>query len=291
MARSARARGLGAELRAARLKTGLEAQEVGKRLGWSKSTMSRVENGMRRVNETDVSAVLAVLGVTGDEREKLLSLARELDQPVWWETGSTTGLPTQLTALLGFERDAHRITELSITLVPGLLQTHDYARALMLGGGVSESDVDARVAIRRGRQDIITRRNPVQFVAIIDQGALLRPVGDSTVMADQLQQLIKAAALPNVEIRMLPFGVHPGIDGSFSLFEFPKAPSIVHLEHHRSSGFLDEPEDVSAYVTLRDNVLSTALSVDESVELLSQSADEWESRADETRRDQQVADE
>ncbi|MER7077700.1 helix-turn-helix domain-containing protein [Saccharopolyspora kobensis] len=291
MARSARARGLGAELRAARLKTGLEAQAVGKKLGWSKSTMSRVESGTRRVDEADVSAVLAVLGVTGDERERLLALARELDQSVWWETAAPTGLPAQLTALLGFERDACRITELSITLVPGLFQTYDYARALMLGGGVPEPDVDARVAIRRGRQDVLTRRNPVEFLAIIDQGALMRQVGDCGVMADQLQQLIKAASLPNVEVRILPFGVHPGIDGSFSLFEFPKAPAVVHLEHHRSSGFLDEHEDVSAYLQLRDTVLSTALSVDQSVALLSQSADEWESRADEERRGQQVADE
>lgn len=291
MARSARARGLGAELRAARLRAGLEAQAVGKKLGWSKSTMSRIESGTRRVDEADVSAILAVLGVTGDERERLLTLARELDQSVWWETAAPTGLPAQLTAVLGFERDACRITELAISLVPGLLQTYDYARALMIGGGVPEPDVEARVAIRRGRQDVLVRRNPATFVAIIDQGALMRPVGDAGVMAEQMQHLIKVAAMPNVEIRILPFGVHPGIDGSFSLFEFPKAPAVVHLEHHRSSGFLDEPEDVSAYMQLRDTVLSTALSADESVALLSRSADEWESKADEERRRQQVADE
>ncbi|MCA1192956.1 helix-turn-helix transcriptional regulator [Saccharopolyspora sp. 6V] len=276
MASGARQRALAAEIRDARKKSGWEAQAVAQRLGWSKATMSRVESGARAITEADLAAILAIIGVTGTERDRLLGMAHDLHQPGWWETTSS-GLSSQLTAVLGFERDARRITELNITVVPGLLQTAAYTRALMLGGGVSEADAETRVAVRLGRQDVITRRRvPAELVALIDEVVLLRPVGPHDVMAEQLRHLVEMASLPNVTIQVLPLGVHPGIDGTFVFYEYAKAPSIVHVEHHRSSAFLDEPEDVSAYRTLRDTVLTCALDVDESVEVLSSYERKWD---------------
>ncbi|SDP02516.1 transcriptional regulator, XRE family [Actinopolyspora xinjiangensis] len=278
MASSARARGLGAELRQLRKNANLEAQEVGRRLGWSKSTMSRVESGARRVDEADVSAILAIIGVTGQERERLLNMAREIDQPGWWET-SDSGLPAQLKALLSFEKDATRISESAVTLVPGLLQTASYTRALMLGGGVPEDAVEARVAVRRGRQDIIFQRTPAEVLALIDEGVLMREVGGPEVMAEQLRYLADTADRDNVDIRLLPFSAHPGVDGSFLLLDFPKVRSIVHIEHHRSSAFLDEPDDVAAYVRLRDSLMSKACTPERTVRALKAYAEKWESES------------
>lgn len=277
MASSARARALAAEIREARKAAGWEAQAVAQRLGWSKATMSRVESGSRAVTETDLAAILGILGVTGEHRDRLLGMAQELDQPGWWETSATSGLPNQLAAVLEFEREARHITELNIAVVPGLLQTAEYARAVMLDGGVPAPDAETRVAIRVGRQDVVTRRRaPAGLEALIDEAVLLRPVGANEVMVEQLQRLFEAASLPNVTIRILPLGIHPGIDGPFVFYEFAKAPSIVHLEHHSSSAFLDEPEDISAYSALRDTVRMAALSTGDSVELLGSYAQKLE---------------
>ncbi|SFE15707.1 transcriptional regulator, XRE family [Actinopolyspora alba] len=278
MASSARARGLGAELRQLRKSANLEAQDVGSRLGWSKSTMSRAESGARRIDEADVSAILAIIGVTGQERERLLNMAREIDQPGWWET-SDSGLPAQLKALLSFEKDAVRISEGAVTLVPGLLQTASYTRALMLGGGVPEDAVEARVAVRRGRQDIIFQKNPVELTALVDEGVLMREIGGPEIMSEQLRYLADTAELPNVDMRLLPFSAHPGVDGSFLLLDFPKVRSIVHIEHHRSSAFLDEPDDVAAYARLRDNLMSTACNPEHTVRTLKAYAEKWESES------------
>ncbi|MCA1189366.1 MULTISPECIES: helix-turn-helix transcriptional regulator [unclassified Saccharopolyspora] len=279
MASGARQRALAAEIRDARKKSGWEAQAVAQRLGWSKATMSRVESGARAISEADLAAILAIIGVTGTERDRLLGMAHDLHQPGWWESRATAGLPAQLTAVLGFEREALRITELTLALVPGLLQTADYARAVMSGGGVPAPEADARVAVRVGRQEVITRRRaPVELTALIDEGALLRPVGTPGVMADQVHRLISIGKRTNVTIQVLPFGVHPGIDGPFLFYEFAKAPSIVHVEHHSASAFLDEPEDVSAYDALRSTVLAAALSAVESAELLATYARDWEGR-------------
>ncbi|MGW0894104.1 helix-turn-helix domain-containing protein [Saccharopolyspora sp. NPDC002578] len=277
MASGARTRALAAEIREARKTAGWEAQAVAKRLGWSKATMSRVESGERAITEADLAAVLAIIDVTGEDRDRLLGMARELDQPGWWETTASSGLSNQLTAVLGFERDARRITELNIAVVPGLLQTAEYTRALMLGGGVAAADAETRVAIRLGRQDVVTRRRaPAELVALIDEAVLIRPAGSPEVMAEQLRHLVEMASRPNVTIRILPLGVHPGIDGPFVFYEYAKAPSIVHLEHHSSSAFLDKREDISAYSRLRDTVLTCALSADESVELLSHHGRKWD---------------
>ncbi|SDZ45490.1 Helix-turn-helix domain-containing protein [Saccharopolyspora shandongensis] len=274
---SARARGLGAELRQLRNGSGYKQEEVAKRLGLSKATMSRIESGAKAVTEADVSAILAVLGVTGEDRNRLLKLVREQDQPGWWETG-VPGLPKQLTGLLEFERDASQIGCLGMILVPGLLQTSDYVRAVMRGSGVDAADIEARVAIRIGRQEILTKPTPVVFHALIDASVLRRVVGGPRVMAEQLRHILKMARRRNVTIQVIPEEVatHPGLEGSFVLLEFPKARSIVHLEQRRLGAFLDEPADVADYKKVLDTLQRVALSPADSAKLIATRADELE---------------
>lgn len=274
---SARARGLGAELRQFRIQSGYKQEDVAKRLGLSKATMSRIENGTKVVTEADVSAILAILGVTGEDRNRLLKLVREQDQPGWWETG-VPGLPKQLTGLLEFERDASQISCLGMVLVPGLLQTSDYARAVMHGSDVEAADIEARVAIRLGRQEILTKPTPAGFHAFIDASVLRRVVGGPRVMAEQLRHILKMARRRNVTVQVIPEEVatHPGLEGSFVLLDFPKACSIVHLEQRRLGAFLDEPADVADYAKVLDTLRRVTLSHEDSAKLIAMRADELE---------------
>lgn len=272
-----RARGLGAELRELRNATGLSTREVAERVGWSASTVNRIENGNRAVTSEDVAALLVIYGVTGQERDRLLELAREASQPGWWETGSPA-LPTQLSALIRFETEASRIVDVGLVLVPGLLQTPEYARAVMVSSKVPEPEIDPRVATRMGRQVVLTRPEPPEFVAIIDEAALRRPIGGHAVMAEQLQHLLKVADRPHVTLQIVPFSCdgHVSLHGSFVLLEFAKAAAVVHHEHKRSSIFLDEPEDVQPYAEVARILQEEALNSDESADFVAAIAAEYE---------------
>ncbi|MBL7487423.1 helix-turn-helix domain-containing protein [Frankia sp. AgB1.9] len=276
---SARTRGLGAELRDLRAHTGLTSRAAADRLGWHPSTLSRLENGLRAISPEDVAALLVVYQVTGDDRERLLTLAREIDRPGWWETGPA-GIPNQLTALIGFEAQATRITDVAMLLVPGLLQTPGYARAVMIDGGVPAGEVDARVATRLGRQAILNRAQSPELHVLLDDAAIRRPVGGPAVMADQLRHLAAANRRHGVTVQVLPFGsgAHPGVHGSWVTLQFEKAPAIVHLEHLRSSLFVDDPADVQPFLDAADTLATQALDPAASSEYLTTTADEYERR-------------
>jgi transcriptional regulator with XRE-family HTH domain len=272
-----RARGLGAELRELRNKTGLSTQKVAQQLGWSASTLNRIENGGRNISGEDVSALLVLYEVTGQERDRLLELAREADQPGWWERASSA-LPPQLTALIGFESEAIRITDMSLALIPGLLQIPEYTRALLAGSGVSKPEIETLVVARLGRQALLSKPNPPQFLAILDEAVLRRPVGGRDVMAAQLRHIITASQRPNVTVQVIPFGcgVHAGLNGSYLLLEFTKARTLVHLEHLRSGIFVDEPDDVNPFTEITKILQETALGFTYSAEFLTSIATEYE---------------
>lgn len=265
----AKARGLGAQLCDLREQAGLTLREVGEFLDMSAPTLSRVENGKRDTSSEEVAALLVVYKVTGAKKDRLVRLARTIDQPGWWET-SSDGIPGQLTALCAFEKEATKITEIGLLLIPGLLQTEAYARAVMQTGKVLTPEVlDDRISIRRGRQRVLARRNPPAFEAIIDETALRRAMCDPDIMADQLAHLVRMSAQPNVTVRVLRDPRHPGIAGPYLMLEFPApAQPFVHLEHFKSSLFLDEPEDVREYQDLTTTLAEKALSPGESQEFM-----------------------
>lgn len=267
---TARIRSLAGELKDLRDQAGLNTREAAVKVGMSASTLNRLENGGRTIDPEEVSALLVAYGVTGVERERLLSSAREVNLPGWWETSGSGGLPKELPPLIGFEAEAVAIADVSMLLVPGLLQTADYIRGVMTATGVVKPDVETMVAARLGRQAVLTRPQPPRYLAILDEAVVRRPVGDSQVMADQLRHIIACARKPHVDVRVLPFshGAHTGLDGTYVVLEFAKARTIVHLEHKRSSLFVDEPDDVAPFHTATDTLLATALGPADSLEFL-----------------------
>lgn len=272
-----RARGLGAELKELRGTTKLSTRAVAERVGWSASTVNRIENGSRTVTSEDVSALLVVYGVTGAERERLLGLAKEASRPGWWETGSPS-LPSQLAALIRFEAEATRIVNFELVLIPGLLQTPGYARAIMECGQVPEGEVETRVVTRMGRQVVLSRAKPPKLLVIIDEAALHRPIGGRTVMAEQLRHVVSIAERPNVTVQVMPFsyGGHTALNGPFALLEFTKARPAVHLEHKGSMVMLDEPQHVEPYEHMVKCLQHESLDSNESSDLITRMAAEYE---------------
>lgn len=232
----------------------------------SASTLNRLENGGRTIDPEEVSALLVAYGATGVERERLLSLAREVNLPGWWETSGSGGLPKHLPALIGFEAEAVELTDVSMLLIPGLLQTADYMRALMTAAGVVGAEMETVVAARLGRQVVLSRPQPPQYLAILNEAALRRSVGGTEVMANQVLHVVGCARRNQIDIRVIPFerGAHTGLDGA----------GIRQSAHHRLPGHkrsslsVDEPADVVPFHSVTDTLLATALGPAESHDFL-----------------------
>ncbi|MEV0698801.1 helix-turn-helix transcriptional regulator [Saccharopolyspora sp. NPDC050389] len=276
MADSPRARALAAELRAARKARKLSQGQIADQIGWSVAKVSRVETAKTGITEADVSALLAVLRVKGKDREHLLKMARELDQPAWWELHS--GLPSQLRALIDAEQRAARITNVAPTLIPGLLQTRGYTRAVYEAAQLETADVDAGIGIRQTRQGVLEKSDPVDLIAFVDESVLSRPVGGHAVAGEQLRYLIKLSDRPHITIRVLPLGlgVHTGLDGNFSVFELPRAQVTVHIEARHAGVFLSEPGDVAPFKKTLDRLAQVALNAKDSTQLVARYAAEHE---------------
>lgn len=235
--------------------------EVADKLVWSQSTISRLETGMRAASTEEVSALLAVYQIVGEQREALIELARDADRPSWLETRDAE-VPWQVKTLAQYELEATKIVESSTASLPVLLQTPSYARAALSGADVSAAALEARMDLRQDRQKVLDRKNPPRLVAFLDEGVLRRQIGGERIMANQLRYLLALAQRPTVELRVFPFDVggHPGMCGGYALLEFPDGRPVVRLEHLRSGVFLHQPADVEPYV--RATVRSTAVALD-----------------------------
>ena len=243
------ARGLAEGLRFERHACKLAMIEVVNKLGWSESTLSRIETGLRNAAAEEVSALLAIYQVTGARRDTLLEMARDVDRPAWVELRHAQ-VPEQAKTLARYEADACRIVVTTVSVIPGLLQTPAYIRSLMQAGGVAPPDISPRVDVRLKRQRVLEGKRAPALVAFIDEAALHRRIGGARVMADQLRHLLTVGRRPSTELRVLPFdaGGHPAINGAFDLLEFNDRGPIVHLEQLRSGLFLDQSADVDPYL-------------------------------------------
>lgn len=271
-------RALGAALRKARDAKGISIRELARQLGDDPGALARYEKGERGTTPEKVARILATLGVNGEDYESIMALTRDSDGPLWF----ALSLPEQghqMDALLEFEDTATEITNLTSILVPGLLQTKEYIHGIMSADpDVPVGEVRRRVAIRRGRQDIITRSaSPVPLLALIGEGALDQLIGSPQVMVDQLRRLLEAGEWDNVTIRVIPkmSGWHPGLAGPFLLIESELMP-IVQLETRRSSLFLHEEKDVEAYRRAVEQVSELALSPTDSAGLIAEYITKWE---------------
>ncbi|MCX2731988.1 helix-turn-helix transcriptional regulator [Saccharopolyspora sp. NFXS83] len=267
---------IGVALRRAREDAGLSARQLATKLAKSHTTIGRWESGERAPRPVDVATVLSALGADNSLREELVELARNADGRQW----SSSGLPEQqrqLTTLLEIERTAHRIVSVSPLLVPGLLQTADYARAMMFTAGIPANEVELRVAVRIGRRDVIAKEKPAHLVAITSESALRALIGGEEVMSAQLRSLVSHATWSNVDLRVVPTGTgwHPGLEGPFSVFEYA-GKSVVHVENRVSGQFFHELADVTAYADAIATITDVALSQEESARLIAEILDEQE---------------
>ena len=267
-ARSALLRDLGAEVQQAREAAGLSQRELARRANVSAhSRVSELESGKRLLNLEELERIVEALKLGAADRDRLLGLARSAEGPGELNVG-TTGVGRTLGQLIDHERVATRITDVSPLLIPGLLQTSDYARAIM----GDEPDSELRVALRSGRRDILTRRNPVQLLALIDSEALVRPIAPPDVMAHQLRYVMEMAERPNITVQVVSStttGYHPMLAGPFELIEFAKARPIVLLDHHSSSAFLWLEGEVGAFIEAAEYIRQkVAMTPKESLEVI-----------------------
>jgi uncharacterized protein DUF5753/helix-turn-helix protein len=251
---------LGAQLRRLREGRAITREDAGWEIRASGSKISRMELGRVSFKERDVSDLLSLYGVTdAKEREALLELARQANSPGWWHHFGDI-LPPGFQSFLGLEAAATLVRTYEIQFVPGLLQTPDYARAIMLLGhaGAGPDDIDRRVELRMQRQQILNRSEPPQLWAVIDEAVLRRPIGGVAVMKAQIESLIEASKKPNVRLQIIPFhaGGHAAAGGSFAIFRFPEPelPDVVWVEHLTSSIYLDKREDVDHYAIAMERV-------------------------------------
>lgn len=265
-----RSRELGEGLRHAMDRAGLNGKETARLLGWSESRVSRLLSGKRGTTEVDVSAFLAVCRVKGGERDRLLRLCQEQNTPGWLQRHGSV-LPKQLRTLIDHENKAIRISAFEPMLVPGLLQTTDYARALFQRSGtVPVTEIEDRVEARMTRKSVFGRDRRAEFTFFVHELALHLPVGGAEVMLDQLRNLKLASMRSYIGVRVVPaaLGAHAGSAGSFWLMEFAEFKPVAYLESETSSLFLEDPDEIAAYQKVLAALDATALDAEQSRHLI-----------------------
>ncbi|NJP52228.1 helix-turn-helix domain-containing protein [Streptomyces sp. SBST2-5] len=276
-----RRRKLGAELRALRTSAGLTSGEAARLVGWHQSKVSRIETGTSGVKPADVRLLLDTYGVSDPQlRQLLLVLAGSGDgggRHHWWQAYRGV-LPPTYRDFISLESQASAMRTLETTVVPGLLQTPEYARAVTAAAleGASEERLDALVEVRLARQDVLRADPPLELSAVLDEAVLRREVGGPGVMARQRQRLIEAARLPHVRLQVLPFsaGAHIGVTGPFVIFSFSRTSDldVVVLDHLTSSLYLERKEDLRAYTEAFNALSIHALSPEDSLDFIAGTA-------------------
>ena len=271
-----RSRELGEGLRRAMEAAGLTGVEAARRLDWSPSRVSRMLSGTRGTTEVDVAMFLTVCGVRGRERKRLLAVCQDQGVPGWLQEYGDR-LPKQLVTLVDHEDKAQRITDFEATWVPGLLQTPDYARALISRViTVPTDEVEERVAARLARQELFGRGTGARFGFFLHETALRLPVGGAAVLSDQLHHLLRMSVRPPITVRVVPaaVGAHAAVNGSFRLMEFPEFHPVVYLESDTTALFLEKREQVTAYRRILGALAEVALDEGHSRDLIATVAQE-----------------
>lgn len=269
-----RSRELGDALRQAMERAGLNGKRTARMLGWSESRVSRLLTGQLGATEIDISAFLAVCMVTGEERERLLRLTREQDQPGWLQQHGSS-MPEQLKTLIDHESKAVEINEFEPDFVPGLLQTGDYAQALLeRSATIPAVEVQDRVAARLARQSLFSRDRRPQFTFYLHEFVLWLPVGGKEVMSDQLHSLLRMAVRSYISIRIIPvaYGAHAGTSGSCRLMDFTVFKPVAYVEEQTAGHFLEDPEEIATYRKIFASLANCALDERESKELITRLA-------------------
>jgi transcriptional regulator with XRE-family HTH domain len=265
---------LGSQLRMLREAKGITREEAGYAIRASGSKISRMELGRVSFKERDVTDLLRLYGVDEDEAATLVELAIQANSPGWWHKYGDV-LPDWFQVYVGLEEAAALIRLYEVQFVPGLLQTADYARAVVQLGqpGATPDEIERRISLRLGRQELLTKPGGPRLWAIVDEAALRRPIGGMEVMRAQLVQLLEATEQPQVTLQVMPFrsGGHAAEAGAFTIMRFPEPdlPDVVYLEQLTSALYLDKRDDVEKYTEVMERLSVEAESPERSVHILS----------------------
>jgi transcriptional regulator with XRE-family HTH domain len=251
---------VGAQLRRLRTDQGVTREQAAEAIRASEWKIHRLENGQVGFKDRDIVDLLALYGVDDPvDVVEFVILAREANAPGWWHDFGDL-LPQWFRAYVDLESAAGLIRTYEGQLVPGLLQTEDYMRALVGAAQLGDSPAEAerRVALRLGRQALLEREDAPRLWAVVDEAALRRPVGGPKVMRAQLERLIEATEQPNVTLQVLPLaaGAHPAMVGAFSVLRFADQdlPDVVYVEHLNSARYLDRREEVEVYLDVMESL-------------------------------------
>jgi transcriptional regulator with XRE-family HTH domain len=278
-----RRRRLGMELRKLREAAGMRIEDVAKHLECSMSRVSRIETGRSVARLRDVRDMLDHYHVTDEaQREVLLAIAKEAQEKGWWTVFEGV-LAAGLDTYVGLEESASSLRIFQNSLVTGLLQTEEYARAVIAASRLTagQEEIDHLLAVRMRRQELLTRESPLEIWAVLDEALLRRPVGGPAIMRAQLMHLSEAAEQSNITIQVLPFqrGAHAGLDGPFTILTFPDPTDldVVYVPGTAWNVFLEREKDVRRHTLGFDHLRAEALPPDESAELLYRAADDFKS--------------
>nr|WP_200429362.1 helix-turn-helix transcriptional regulator [Streptomyces sp. NE5-10] len=265
---------LGSQLRRLRESRGITREAAGYSIRASESKISRMELGRVSFKARDIEDLLTLYGVTEEtERGALLGLAREANLAGWWHSFGDV-LPGWFQTYIGLEAAASLIRVYEVQFVHGLLQTEEYAHAVVSRGmpGASRAEIDRRVALRLERQKVLVSERAPHFHVILDEAALRRPYGDRAVTRGQLKHLIEVSEHPGVTLQVMPFsfGGHAGESGSFTMLSFPESDlsDVVYLEQLTGALYLDKREEVAQYAAVMEKLAKDSPDPAESRDLL-----------------------
>jgi transcriptional regulator with XRE-family HTH domain len=261
---------LGTQLRRLREARGITAQEAAREIRASESKISRMELGRNAVREVDIADLLTLYGITDPaEREQLLSLASQANQPGWWHRYQDV-LPSWFQAYIGLEESAESIRSYDMQFVPGLLQTEEYAAAVIALGEFSLEETERLVFLRKERQRRFSS-GCLRLTAVIDENALRRPFAEPALMRAQLEYLLDICDRPafTLQVRPLVTGAHAA-PASFSILKFASAelPDVVYVEQLTSAMYLDKAADVVRYTAAMDRISATSATPNQSKEII-----------------------
>lgn len=253
---------LGAQLRKLRELAGISREDAGYQIRASGSKISRLELGRVSFRERDVGDLLDFYGAEPAQLEALVALAREANRPPWWQRLSDV-VPDWFAVYVGLEEAAELIRNYEVQFVPGLLQTEDYARSVVeLGApGAPAEEVERRVALRMGRQKLLSREQPPRLWAVVDEAALRRPVGSTRIQLDQLRYLQAQNRTANLTLQIVGYGVGGhAAPGPFSIMRFGEhdLPDVVYVEHLTSAMYLDKQADIDRYLLAMERLCVVA---------------------------------
>ncbi|MDG9702835.1 helix-turn-helix transcriptional regulator [Streptomyces sp. DH37] len=265
---------LGRRLQDLREKAGLRREEAAKVLHVASATIRRMETAEVALKIPYVRLLLEAYGITGREAETFVALAEEANRPGWWQRFRDV-LPDWFSVHVSLESSAKVIRVYEPHVVPGLLQTEEYARHILRKGAVGRAlrgEVERHVALRMERQNLLTRPDAPRLRVLVEETALRRPVGPPEVMRAQVDRLLEEAERPNVTLQITEFssGFHPGTYGPFVLFRFglPELPDVVYVEYLTGAVYLDERTEVASHLELLDRMSAQAATARRTKEIL-----------------------